>query len=88
MKDNDKEYSDFSNVKSVREDLVPEEFPEGAFGSSIDQDEPVSGKSTPWKEGQSRQTAFRHTYKDVAAKDVVGDPPFSEYEESDEREKQ
>lgn len=88
MKKSDKEYSDFSNVKSVREDLVPEEFPEGAFGSSIDQDDTVLGKSTPWKEGQSRQSAFRHTYKEVAAKEVVGNPPFSEYEDSEEQEKQ
>lgn len=53
-----KEYRDFSNVKNVHEDLIPEEFPEGPFGSSINDEEPPYSKSTPWTEGQRRQSAF------------------------------
>ncbi|HEY4602200.1 MAG TPA: hypothetical protein VIG73_13115 [Cerasibacillus sp.] len=56
-KDKEK-YSDFSNVEQMRNQLIPEEFPEGTYGSAINQDEPVEGKSTPWEEGQYRDSAF------------------------------
>ncbi|WP_246206623.1 hypothetical protein [Virgibacillus ihumii] len=59
-----KEYRDFSNVKNVRENLVPEEFPEGPVGSSINADEPPYSKTTPWTEGQRRQSAFVYPDKD------------------------
>src|SRR5699024_10557163 len=53
-----KDYSDFSNVRRMQNELIPEEFPEGGFGSSIKKEESVEGKSTPWKEGQFRQSAI------------------------------
>ncbi|NWO14249.1 hypothetical protein [Virgibacillus sp.] len=53
-----KDYSDFSNVKHSHDRLIPEEFPEGAFGSSIHSDTAVEGKSTSWEEGQHRDSAF------------------------------
>ncbi|MBY7143988.1 hypothetical protein KFZ56_13225 [Virgibacillus sp. NKC19-3] len=53
-----KDYSDFSNVDSMRNVLIPEEYPEGAFGSAVNKDEQVESKSTPWKEGQKRDSAF------------------------------
>ncbi|MFD2750245.1 hypothetical protein ACFSUM_07470 [Virgibacillus siamensis] len=59
-----KEYRDFSNVKNVRENLIPEEFPEGPVGSSINKDEPPYSKSTPWTEGQRRQSAFIYPDKE------------------------
>lgn len=62
---NDKEYSDFSNVTNIDNDLIPEEFPEGSFGSPIDAEKPVYGKSTPWEEGQRRQSAFIYPYKEL-----------------------
>ncbi|MUV39178.1 hypothetical protein JNUCC1_03051 [Lentibacillus sp. JNUCC-1] len=62
-KQNDR-YSDFANVKSMRDELIPEEFPEGSFGSPIGQDEPAYGKSTPWEEGQRRQSAFIYADKE------------------------
>lgn len=60
---NTRDYSDFSNVKSNRNELVPEEFPEGSLGSPINQDVPVQNKSTPWQEGQRRQSAFIYADK-------------------------
>ena len=51
-------YHDFSNVQKQRDFLIPEEFPEGPFGSPINQDAPVENKTTPWQEGQRYQSAF------------------------------
>jgi len=64
-KKDEKKYSDFSNVTNVRNDLIPEEHPEGAYGSPIRADDPVYGKSTPWKKGQRRQSAFVYPYKEL-----------------------
>ncbi|MEC5424952.1 hypothetical protein QGM71_15805 [Virgibacillus sp. C22-A2] len=60
-----KKYSDFSNVTNQRNLLIPEEFPEGAFGSSINKEEPVYSKSTPWGKGQFRESAFVYPYKEL-----------------------
>ncbi|RYG74491.1 hypothetical protein EU245_02505 [Lentibacillus lipolyticus] len=57
-------YSDFSNVQNQRNNLIPEEFPEGPFGSEINDDEIEGSKSTPWQEGQSRESAFVYPDKD------------------------
>ncbi|GGA76741.1 hypothetical protein [Ornithinibacillus halotolerans] len=56
-KDKEK-FSNFSNVEYQNNYLIPEEFPEGPFGSSINKEQAVEGKSTPWKEGQRRESAF------------------------------
>lgn len=58
-----KVYTNFSNVENEG-DLIPEEFPEGAFGAS-EAEETVSGKSTPWEAGQRRQSAFTYPYKEM-----------------------
>ncbi len=63
-KKDEKKFSNFSNVKDVRNNLVPEEFPEGPFGSSISDEESVSSKSTPWEKGQRRQSAFVYPDKE------------------------
>lgn len=60
-----KDYSDFSNVKNMKNNLIPEEFPEGAFGSSIQKQQPVYSKSTSWKKGQRRQSAYVYSYKEL-----------------------
>jgi len=59
-------YSNLSNVDEINNNfLIPEEFPEGSFGSPINQDKLVdSSKSTPWKEGQRRQSAYIYADKD------------------------
>lgn len=59
-----KVYTNFSNVENM-DDLIPEEFPEGAFGSSYNKNESVSAKSTPWEEGQRRTSAFTYPYKKI-----------------------
>ncbi|MGJ9457494.1 hypothetical protein [Oceanobacillus sp. CF4.6] len=51
-------YSDFPNVNQQHNQLIPEEFPEGSYGSAINKDEKVTGKSEPWTEGQYRDSAF------------------------------
>ncbi|WP_404453928.1 hypothetical protein LG329_04575 [Virgibacillus necropolis] len=51
-------YSEVDNLKRQRNELIPEEFPEGPIGSPINDDEPIESKSTPWEEGQRRQSAF------------------------------
>lgn len=70
----DKKYSDVSTAKSQKNDLQPEEYPEGAYGSPILADEPVYGKSTPWKEGQHRKGAYRYEYREFH-KDIPRQAP-------------
>jgi hypothetical protein len=61
-----RDYSDFSNVNNRDNYLIPEEFPEGAVGSPIDEDKPItSSKSTPWTDHQRRQSAFVYPYKEL-----------------------
>jgi len=62
-----KDFSDFTNVNNIHDHLIPEEFPEGSFGSPIHADQPVSGKSSPWEEGQHRRSAY--IYPDKAIHD-------------------
>jgi len=53
-----KKFSDFPNVDKWKNELIPEEFPEGPLGSAINKEEPVQSKSTPWREGQKRTSNF------------------------------
>ncbi|MCO0597714.1 cytosolic protein [Peribacillus butanolivorans] len=65
MEKEEETYHDFSNVEKQRDFLIPEEFPEGPFGSTIAQDAPVENKSTPWQEGQRFQSAFNFENKSL-----------------------
>ncbi len=49
-------YTDLATVESQRNDLVPEEFPEGSYGMSIDAGK--LGKRTPWRKDQRAADAF------------------------------
>jgi len=60
-----KDFSDFTNVKNIHDDLIPEEFPEGSFGSPINATKPVSGNSSPWERGQRRQSAYIYPDKEI-----------------------
>lgn len=51
-------------IEQYKAELIPEEFPEGPFGSSINEDEIVTGKSTPWKKGQRRASAYVYPDKE------------------------
>ncbi|MGD6842770.1 cytosolic protein [Bacillus infantis] len=64
--DKEKEtYTDFSNVETQRNFLVPETLPEGPYGSPRGKDEPVENKSTPWREGQRYYSAFNYEFKSL-----------------------
>jgi hypothetical protein len=57
--------ADLATVESQRNDLIPEEFPEGPYGSDL-----VSGplgKSGPWRDTQRKQSAFTYEYRDFHA---------------------
>jgi len=54
----EKNYADFSNVQQQKNQLIPEEFPEGPLGSPIHKNKKVESKSEPWDEGQYRDSAF------------------------------
>ncbi|MFB4474332.1 hypothetical protein [Virgibacillus sp. SK37] len=63
-KDHNKKFSNFSNVEKMKNELIPEEFPEGSFGSAINKEETVSSKSTEWNEGQKRMSAYVYPDED------------------------
>lgn len=56
FKDNEEEYTDFSNVEKMRNFLTVEQTPEGPYGAPRGKYEPVENKSTPWEEGQQYYT--------------------------------
>ncbi|EKN64441.1 hypothetical protein BABA_23250 [Neobacillus bataviensis LMG 21833] len=63
-KDSEK-YTELSNVEKQHNFLTAQEFPEGPFGSPIRKDDPVQNKSTPWKEGQRKYSAFNYEFKSL-----------------------
>ena len=63
-KQKENRYAEMSTVEKQRENLIPEEFPEGPVGSPIRAHEPVEGKSTEWKKGQQRTSAFTYADKE------------------------
>ncbi|QCJ43963.1 cytosolic protein [Bacillus sp. S3] len=63
-KDSEK-YTELSTVEQQQNFLTAQEFPEGSYGSSIRKDEPVQNKSTPWKEGQRKYSAFNYEFKSL-----------------------
>lgn len=58
MKKKKVDYTDFPNVVKQKSNLIPEEFPEGPLGSPVNKEAKAESKSTPWKEGQYRDSAF------------------------------
>ncbi|MCK6258344.1 hypothetical protein LCY76_17355 [Fictibacillus sp. KIGAM418] len=59
-----KTYTDFSNVETGRRYVLPEDLPEGPYGSPINA---KLGKSTPWEENQRYYSAFNYEYKNLHA---------------------
>lgn len=52
-------------VEAYQASLIPEEFPEGPLGAPMNKEEPVTeSKSTPWKKGQRRASAFIYEDKE------------------------
>lgn len=58
-------YTDFSNVETQRNFLIPEQLPEGPYGSPRGKHTPVENKSTPWREGQRYYSAFNYENKSL-----------------------
>ncbi|MEI5907842.1 cytosolic protein [Bacillus spongiae] len=61
----DENYHDFSNVEAGKNNLIPEQLPEGPYGSPRGKDVPVQNKSTPWKNGQRYYSAFNYEFKSL-----------------------
>ncbi|WP_017726382.1 hypothetical protein [Halalkalibacterium ligniniphilum] len=59
----EQDYTDFSNVETMRNFLIPESLPEGPYGSPRGKDTLVFNKSTPWKQGQRYYSAFNYEFK-------------------------
>lgn len=88
---NDKEkesYTDFSNVETMRNFLIPEQLPEGAYGSPRNKDKPVENKNTPWQKGQRYYSAFNYEFKsfhqDIPRKDPTSHPTHDDPEKNEE----
>ncbi|MGO4374413.1 hypothetical protein AB4Z21_27405 [Paenibacillus sp. MCAF20] len=78
-KDEDRqEYTDVSTVESQRNDLIPEEFPEGPYGTELLVESP--GKSKPWRIDQSASKRFdyenRSLHEDLD-RDYPGDEGYT-----------
>ncbi|WP_459502492.1 hypothetical protein [Bacillus sp. C1] len=56
----DKQYTDVTAAEARHEYVIPEEFPEGPYGSSTNR---KLGKSTPWEKNQKRHTALSYEYE-------------------------
>ncbi len=94
MKDNpnrDKEeevYTDFSNVETGRNFLVPETLPEGPYGSPRGKDTPVENKSTPWEKDQRYYSAFNYENKtlhqDIPRQDPASHPVHADPDRNEE----
>jgi hypothetical protein len=81
-------YTDFSNVETGRNFLVPETLPEGPYGSPIGKKTPVENKSTPWKEGQRYYSAFNYENKslheDIPRQMPGAHPPHADPDRNEE----
>lgn len=55
--------TDLSTVESQRNDLIPEEFPDGPYGTSLETES--MGKSTPWRQDQRPPNAFSYENREL-----------------------
>ncbi|MCJ8011727.1 hypothetical protein MUG84_08230 [Paenibacillus sp. KQZ6P-2] len=77
--DSDIENNDVSTVQSQQNDLIPEEFPEGPYGSSLEAES--IGKSSLWQEGQRGPRSFGNENLELHAEEerhFPGEDPASE----------
>jgi hypothetical protein len=66
FKDENREvYTDLTTVESQRNDLIAEEFPEGPYGSIVD--ERSLGKSSPWRVDQRPPNRFDYENRELHA---------------------
>jgi hypothetical protein len=72
IQENRQPYTDVSTVESQRNDLIPEEFPEGPYGSDLISES--LGKSTPWRIDQRSPNRFSYENRALHA-DLSRDYP-------------
>ena len=69
-------YTDVSTVESQRNDIIPEEHPEGPFGAATNED--VLGKETPYTASQHAAPQFTYENREFHAglkrQDPIGHP--------------
>jgi hypothetical protein len=70
--ENRQPYTDVSTVESQRNDLIPEEFPDGPYGSDLRMES--LGKSTPWRIDQRPSNRFDYENRALHA-DLPRDYP-------------
>lgn len=68
--------TDLTSVESQRNDLIPEEFPEGPYGSSLPMES--LGKSTPWRQDQRPPHAFGYENRELHEGMYRNDPVAEE----------
>lgn len=56
-------YTDLETVESQRNDLIPEEFPEGPYGTTMLSES--LGKSTPWRVDQRPPNRFSYENREL-----------------------
>lgn len=66
------ENSELEYVLSQHNTIFPEEFPEGPYGASVYNDQPL-GKSTPWEPGQ--RAVNQNQDENPAFADDIAAPP-------------
>lgn len=59
----EEKHGDFGVVQSQRNEILPEEFPEGPYGSL--RNESRLGKSAPWEEGQRSKSAYTYETREA-----------------------
>ncbi len=65
-------YSELSTVESLRNEILPEEFPEGPYGAPTN--ELRLGKATGWEEGQHSTSAFTYENREFHQGLYRGEP--------------
>ncbi|CAM4114198.1 hypothetical protein L1N85_03005 [Paenibacillus alkaliterrae] len=72
-------YTDVSTVESQRNDLIPEEFPEGPYGSGMRVES--LGKSKPWRIDQRSSNQFDYENRTLHAgmsRDYPGEDDYND----------
>lgn len=70
--------TDVSTVESQRNDLIPEEFPDGPYGSELRMES--LGKSTPWRMDQRPSNRFDYENRALHAglkRDYPGEDEYN-----------
>lgn len=84
-KERRREYTDLQTVESQRNDLAAEEFPEGAYGSTLLVES--LGKSSPWRDDQRPPNRFVYENRELHEgldREYPGDHPIHDENGADE----